>query len=152
MKGRYTVVEVVSHQSESGQPTMISDSRYSRQLLTDEQPFIRKGKANEEWQPLTQGWLPQTSLLCLRNDAGKFSRVPTKEEREELAGMILEVTFTTPVSHLKRDMHDPPAQDPVPAMIILPGESCRFVPFDLGAVRVRSKNGETPYTLSMTPL
>jgi hypothetical protein len=152
-RGRITVVESVYHQTENEQPTMVPESRYSRPCITDEQPFLRKGKIGEQWQSLETGWLPQTSLLRLSNEAGKFSRIPSLEEREQEAAKVIEVAFVPPVDHTpKRDMHSPQQTGPHPCLEIHPGESSRFRPCDLGTIRVRCRSGEAPYHLSLLPL
>ncbi len=135
---RITVVGQACHQGEDGQ-IMPAGRQFSRRLQTDEQPFVRRGRAGEDWQPLPTGWLSQAGFLVLTNDEGVGMQVqPTEAERRDAAGKILEVSSCD--------------GDPGAAWLVPPGEEFRGTPADLAKVRLRCRSGECRYTLTLFPL
>jgi hypothetical protein len=64
---RLTVVEHVYHQPEDA-PAMVSESRWSAWLKTDEQPYGRREvKVGVAWQSLDTGWVKNPSLVVVEN-------------------------------------------------------------------------------------
>ena len=86
-----TVVETVYHQPAGEEPTAVS-VQFVRPLETQEQPYVRKIKVGEQWQPLDLGWVEQPGMILLVNDEGKFTQVnPTDEERAEAESKVIAV-------------------------------------------------------------
>lgn len=140
LKSRLTVICTVYHQP-LAEGAASAESHFARWLETDEQPCIRRLKATPEWQPIEGLWLTESGMLCLTNDEGRFPQVqPTDEERRAAATKVLEVGVLmesgVPVTLFAR---------------ILPGESARFQPHDLTALRIRCRAGVAKYTASVFP-
>ncbi len=115
IKNRLTVVETVYHQTATGEPDSIASS-FFRELDSDEQPYRRKTKVGEEWTPLDLGWIKEAGMLVICNDEGKgLTKIPTPEEKEELAKKVLLLGFAIEGCHFG-------------AFRILPGESFRGSP------------------------
>jgi hypothetical protein len=93
LKSEITVVEQVYHQLSGSQPRAI-ESRFSRELESDEQPYERHLKVGEESVPLDCGWIKEASQLVIINEEGKGLQAnPTDEERKGLACKILEISY-----------------------------------------------------------
>lgn len=129
-----TVVESVYHQVPGEQPTQPVESRYSSELATDEQPFIRKFKVGSEWKALETGWLNDCSMLVLKNEAPHWTVQPTDEERLEAALKVVEMGCGGKAL----------AELP-------PGESLRFRPADICSLRVRCIAGAANCVLCLFP-
>lgn len=92
-KALLTVVQTYYHQQEGMQPTQV-ETRYTRELGTDEQPYVRHGKVGSEWTRLDSGWLTECSLLVIKNNEGRFTdRIPTQEQRQEVMSRVIELAF-----------------------------------------------------------
>jgi hypothetical protein len=145
-KSRLTVVEMVHHAGPNFSPTT-ADSRFARIVDSDEAPYVRPQgfKVGKDWKPLDLGWLTDLpcGMLVIRNEMERFTVAPTQEQLQAARSKILEVTFTV---FTRAD--DPPST----AMLVGPGESCRFMPYDPTAIRVRCLHGETKVTLYVFPL
>jgi hypothetical protein len=148
---RLVVVETVYHQPPQGSP-QAAESRWLRTLASDEQPYVRRVKIGEAWQPLDHGWLAVCSLALVANEAVKFAVVPTGEQRQEAAAQVLEVAFALPdAGKQKRTMHDPPLPPLTPVLEVPPGESLRCSPLDLETVRLRCRKGVATVLLTLYP-
>jgi hypothetical protein len=91
-----TVVQTVYHQPAGEEPTAVT-LQYVRPLETSEQPYVRKIKVGESWQPLDLGWIEQPGMILLVNDEGKFTQtIPTPEERAEAEAKVVEVGLGSP--------------------------------------------------------
>ena len=135
-KGEMTVVEQVYYQVSGGQPRLV-ESRFSRKLESDEQPYERHLKVGVEGAPLDCGWIEKASQLVITNEEGRNLQVnPTDEEREELQRKVLELGYE---------------DCPVPLCLIHPGESIRFCPFSLEGLGVHSRFGVIRFTLHLFP-
>lgn len=135
--GRLTVIEKVYHQLPGEQPTA-TEHQFVRQLRSDEQPFSRKFKVPREWKPLDLGWIECAGMLTIRNEEGRHPVViPTHEQRADIDLRVIEVAF------------DEGAE---PALVVLPGESCRFHPARLRDVRVRCLHGMATATIHLNPV
>lgn len=136
IKDRLAVVETAYHQQFGKQPHSI-ETRFSRQLSTQNQLYERQLVATEEWYPLDCGWLESTGMMVLVNNEGKFLQVqPTDEEREAAERKVLEVSY----------------QDaPHNVWLILPRESMRAQPGDVRKLRIRCQSGVARFTLCLFP-
>lgn len=135
--GRLTVIEKVYHQLPGEQPT-VAEHQFVRQLLSDEQPFARKFKVPHDWKVLDLGWIERAGMLVLRNEEGRHPVVvPTPKERAEIDRRVIEVAFDEGAD---------------PALVVLPGESCRFHPIRLRDVRVRCPAGMASATIHLNPV
>jgi len=134
-----TVVEVVYHQQFGEQPTSI-EHRFDRQLATSEQPYQRRLRASEEWLPLPTGWLPASAvgMMVISNDEGRgLALQPSSEEKEEIAGKILEVSYNSAGDGGKWLIH--------------PGETMRGYPDDAGGLYIRCRRDTARFTLYLYP-
>lgn len=138
---RLTVVENVYHQTQGEDPFHISTT-FERKLQTQEQPYSRTTSVGEEWEQLDCGWLgDNVGMLIIANNEGKFARIPTEEEREEVAKRVLIIGYRY------RDL-DSPACD---AWEIPPGESFRGSPTNSKSLYIKSLSGRTKYTINLIP-
>lgn len=136
---RLTVVEHVYYQSREGGPTQVS-SRFARPCEEDEQPFSRFFKVGEEWASLELAWIERAGQIALANTEGKFTLVPTPEERREVDGRVIEV-----------GAWDSLATRIAPFLIVRPGESARFEPADAKHLRLRCRRGEARVKVDAFP-
>lgn len=149
LRAHITVVESVIHQTPGEQPTM-TESRFTRWLETTEQPFLRKFAVGPAWQKLEIGWLPKAGMLVLANLPERYLRMPTDERKQEDAAKVVEVAFQAADAG-KRDMHSPPKPVLIAAIVVPPGESCRFAPADAATILVRCQSGEVKCALTLLP-
>lgn len=118
--------ETIYHQAAGQQPTS-STSRYAVQLSSDEQPFVRIGfRVGPEWKPLETGWLSAASMLSLSVD--------------DADGPDVAVAIGIQVGVIDSAFS-----------LLKPGQSCRFSPVQLSALRVRSFFGNARCTLRLYP-
>lgn len=123
MKPILTEVFNLHHQPETGQTTTVNEA-VSSESITDEQPVVRRQKAEETWQPLYTGWLDACSCVVLTHKPLIIRQtIPTPEEAKTEAAKRLEVRIGTA------------------EFTIAPGRSMVFNPKDLTAVEVRSEQG-----------
>ncbi len=135
IKNRITVVETVYHQVMGDQPDCL-ESRFTREVESQEQPYRRNCKVGEEWQALDTGWLDEVSMLVIRNEEGTNLQVhPTEEQKADLAKKVLLLSST----------------DSSTNWLILPGESFRGVPSTVKNLEVRSQSGTIRFILYATP-
>ena len=134
---RVTVVETIYHQVQGEQPTTI-ESRYSRNLKTDEQLYQRRFTVTEDWVLLDLGWAGNNiSLLHISNEEGKFPhKIPTPEEIEEVARRVIEVSYA-PTSGM--------------GWSIPPGESIRGIPTRVESLFLRCVCGKAKCVLTLVP-
>jgi hypothetical protein len=152
---RLMVVEMLYHQSIEDQPTAF-ETRFARWLQTDEQPYVRKAKATEEWQPLDTGWLQESSMLLISNVEGTvIDRQPSQEEQDALASRILELgLLVSEAAPSKRTMHSQQGDQQsvvLPFGEIPPGETCRFSPVNLDRILVRCRKRSARYSVTALP-
>jgi len=134
---RVTVVETIYHQVQGEQPTTI-DSRYSRNLETNEQLYQRRFTVAEDWTLIDLGWAGKNvSLLHISNEEGRFPHnIPTLEELEEAAKRIIEVSYV-PTSGM--------------GWSIPPRESMRGLPTKVESLFLRCACGKAKCILTLVP-
>ena len=148
LKANLTVLSTTYYQPPNEQP--ISDERrYSKWLLTDEQPYQRKLKVGPKWTRLDTGWLTECSLVSITNLEGKFTqRIPTQEERDAASARIVEIAFLPPSEYC-------PDKELLirhgPSILIPSGEERNFTPVRLTSVYVRCEAGEAKCSLIVYP-
>lgn len=153
---RIIVVEMVYHQSTEEQPTAI-ETRFARWLDSEEQPFIRRSKVGEEWQPLDTGWIDTAGLILISNVEGTttIQQQPSQQEQDSLTSRVLEIGLITPEPvKSNRTMYSPhqgPSTLIVPFAEIIPGETIRFSPVNLDRMRIRCRNGFGRYSIHVLP-
>lgn len=139
MKARLTIVEQVYHQDSDGNATPAGQP-YSRLLVSDEQPFVRRLEVGPEWVQLPTGWLTQASVLLLTNDGPQKRAVnPTPEEREKDEDCVLWLGLRI------RDM------PPEPFSPLRLSESLRLPPYILSKLFLRCPTGITKVTITLLP-
>lgn len=133
---RLTVVDTVYYQSPD-MPATSAESRFSRELdNTDQQPYVRRTKVTEEWAALDCGWLNECSMLLLVNEEGRgLQKIPTPEEKKEIAFKVLEIRFGSELVE----------------WLIPPGESLRGYPVNPNQMFVRCRSGEAKLTIHLFP-
>jgi hypothetical protein len=134
---RLTVVIQVHHQHEGENPVS-STASFSRFLESQEQPYFRRYKIGENWKDVDFGWVESASYFVVENRAGAASsQLPSEEEKEELAKMILEVAFES--------FENTPWE-------ILPGESIPLLmPRGSVKIKARSQYSEIPASVTAFP-
>jgi hypothetical protein len=142
-----TVTETVYHQVAGEQPTAESN-QFSRRLETSEQPYVRKIRVGEAWQPLDLGWVEQPGMVWLVNDEGRhFQTNPTPEERAAIEAKVIEVVTKVvnagPIAGIL-------AEDSF-SWEVAPGESFRGKPTDAKRVWLRCRSGTARATLRVYP-
>jgi hypothetical protein len=138
---RFVVYEVVSY---AGSPPAQWESRYSRPLTEDEQPYgPRHLKVGPGWAPLDTGWVAGPALLLLSNPRPAWSRQPTADQRKEAEGRVVEVGWDS--------QRGPGYESTFPFALVRPGESCRFEPAAALRLRVRCLAGECRLTVVALP-
>lgn len=134
---RLTVVEQVVHQvpTDPGGPA-VATSRFSRPLKTLEQTYKRRMTVGETPTPLDCGWLRDScGMLVVENAEGRFAQVyPTDEERAAVDARVVEVQFGAEA-----------------AILISPGESCRFQPIDPTRIALRCRSGRAVVQVTLVP-
>ena len=138
-----TVVETVYHQPAGEEPTAVS-VQYVRPLETQEQPYVRKIRVGEQWQPLDLGWIEQPGMIWLTNDEGRGLQVnPTPEERAAIeAKVICLVTKVVNAGVLAGILAEDDFSWEVP-----PGESFRGRPTCAKRVWLRCRSGTAKATI-----
>ena len=134
-----TVTETIYHQSWGEGPTSVN-SAFTRELSIQEQPYSRKIKIGETWQPLDLGWFSDrpndVGMIQLVNEEGHFEQTqPTDEERAEAAAKVIELNFLALTN----------------SWLILPRESFRGCPSLPGGVRIRCRSGVARATINVYP-
>lgn len=126
MAAKLIVVEQVYHQNDGDEPAAY-ESRWCRILLTDEQPYgPRKVKVDREWRLLDTGWLNDASLLGLSNEEGKHLQAnPTAAEADLSSRKVVELSFDGSEA----------------AILIHPGQDCRFSPANVNGIWLRCQAG-----------
>jgi hypothetical protein len=138
MRSRLIVVEHIYHQAINEQPVGV-EARYTRHLMTNEQPYRRKITVREDWQPLDHGWLGACSALHIKNEAAQYQMVPTPEEQREDDARIVELASgTNPVETGN-------------SWLILPGETFRGQPKNLMQLYLRCQRGTATCWLMIFP-
>jgi len=132
---RLTVVETVYYQAYEESPVSI-ESKYERILQTvQEQVYIRRLTATQEWELLEYGWVEDPGLVHIQNLEGKGPSDLPEQERAALSDTLLLL-----VSHNKTL---------ISSWVILAGESMRGLP--QGELFVRSLNKPVRFTLRAIP-
>lgn len=153
---RVTVVEQAYYQSPDDQPRVV-ETRYTQDLQSDEQPYLRVMKLTEEWKPIDCGWIEDASLLILTNEEGRVGTViPPREEQDAAALKVVEVGWEVGAPPTgPRTMHSPEIPPPppiVPCIAVPPGKSVRITPQLLRAMRLRCRSGMARVTVNLFPV
>lgn len=133
------VTEVVYFQSGGGMPEGV-ESRFMRQLASDERPYPPRPKVGAQWCPLECGWLADggVGLVVLANEVTRFRVIPTPEEKAQAEARIIEVGVAA-------------GEAVVAFALVRPGESARFEPADVKALRLRCRAGEAKVSVTLIP-
>lgn len=148
--GARIVAKSTIYYQEESQPIAF-ERGHSESLISNEQPYVRKHKATEEWKPLELAWLNGMELkaLMVTNDEGRFAVNPTPEERVEV--MQKEVLIGLLVGETgKRTQHDPPPTV-VPFLRVTVGDTAIFQPIPGSKLMIKSKSGTTTTLLVAIP-
>ncbi len=134
---RIVVVETVHFQGE-GEPVTI-DSRWSKVVASEDQPYVRRFKVGAEWQRLDEGWVRECSQLTLSHESPSYQVNPTEEQRKEDETVTIEVGLRMADGHVE------------PALLLPSRESLRVRPKDSGSWFVRSTGRPAWCTVSVFP-
>ena len=130
---RLTVIETVYYQLSNSQPMSVP-VRFTRQIKTDEQPWVRKIQVGENWQPIDKGWIKNCSMLMLVNEEGSgLQKVPTEEERRDISARVVLIGNDSFCVRVR------------------PGESCRIEPDDFLDANLICMQGKARCTLYIFP-
>jgi hypothetical protein len=81
------------HHEHLGSPPVSCGGNFASMLETCEQPYVRRVKLGENWEPLDTGWLARkpVSLICLRNVTRISSphQVPSQEDLKDLSERVI---------------------------------------------------------------
>ena len=136
---RIAVRELLYHQAPQEQPTAV-ESVFSRPLVSDEQPYVRKVKVGGAWEAVETGWLVDAGMLHLANEEGRFQQVqPTPAERAAAARKVVEVGLAVAEGEV------------VVCWLLRPGESLRAEPAEVGRLRLRCREGVARVTVNVFP-
>lgn len=136
-KPRLTVVETVYHQIPGESPSEFS-CKFSQEIESDEQPYQRKKKIGEKWEPLDLNWLKDDcGMVCICNEAKVNQRGQTEEEKEAISKQIIQIGFRVNPDY--------------PDLEVFPGESVRFRPYAPHFVCLRCQSGKVRYSLFIVP-
>jgi hypothetical protein len=140
--GKLVVVESVYHQRRDAQPAA-AESRFSRWLATDAPAYVDEFTAEAEWQPVQMGRVKAAGMVVAENLEGTdLVRVPTPEQRAEVASRVLAVAFLLPGEA-------PSAL--LARLAIPPGESARFQPAAGVTVYLRAAAGQVRARVTTIP-
>ncbi len=145
IKDRITVVSTVYLQPAGEKPASV-ESRFDRELETQEQFYTRRLKATEEWQLIDPGWLgvDGIGMMVIANDEGKnLQTIPTDEEKADTATRVLEICFLYPT---KMENFPFACQ-----WLTLPGESMQAYPSTLTGLHIRCRKDTAKFTVSLFP-
>lgn len=138
-KRRLVVVEYMTHQSASGESST-GDTRFSRQLETDEQPFERRFEVRHLFSPIPMGWLEDAAKA---GPLGMLSLQNLHHEKDAILEIGILVTIPQEPEG-ERSMFSAQKLEPVLVLfaILSPGESLRLQPINLHAYRIRATSEE----------
>jgi len=137
---RLVLVETLYHQITGEEPSQFS-FKSTQRLTTDEQVFTRRCKIEYDWVKLETGWLKEASRVLISNTTGsRRSTIPTEEEQEEVDRSQLIILLC-----------EPKYADKVSPIVVKPGDSVHFVPFDLDKVYLRATLNFVDCTLTTFP-
>lgn len=133
-RARVTVVEQVYCCTADDQP-LSQENRFQLRITSDEQPYFRRFRISENWQPLDAGWLQSASMVVIANEEGKQqTKIPTPDEAAELAARVVEV-----------------GRDGIAFARVRPGATARFEPAALTQLQLRCCSGTATVTLMAAP-
>jgi hypothetical protein len=118
------VVDTLHFQVSGQQPSSIPTCRFTRDLTTDEEPYLRSVKPSPEWTKLDSGFIAPDGCAMLRiaSDAKSTGTV---------------------------ELRSGPDSD---TLLLPPGESMRFQPSDLARWELRCVRGHARCSVVVLPL
>jgi hypothetical protein len=130
---RLVVVEQVHHQEQGAEPTSL-DTRYSLELSSEEQPYLRRLSIGEELSRMDFGWTREPVLLVLRHERLVRAVHPSEAERaaDEARRVVLLVGDRAFAE-------------------VRPGSSLRFEPSAGAELNVRCTQGTAKCTIMVVP-
>lgn len=140
-KNRMTVVQYVYHQVPGEQPKLY-ESRFSRELTTIEQPYVRITQIGSEWIPLDLGWLKDCgvgTVVIENNEGQRFQVIPTKEEKEVISKREVEIALCNE------------GEEPRAFLFVPPTETVRFSPRCPNLLKIRCLQGHAKITIQVFP-
>jgi hypothetical protein len=145
-----TVVEQIYHQPAGEEPTAYHHS-FVRKLFIQEQPYSRKIKVGEGWQPLDLGWFRDRpdaiGMVQVVNSEGRLTQTqPTDEERAAVAAKVICV-----VSKVVGDRIIGVLAEDDFCWQIFPGESFLGSPTNANRLWIRCKSGVAQATVNVFP-
>lgn len=153
-KSQIIVVEMLYHMPLEDQPTC-TESRFSRWVMSDEQPYRRVCKVKEDWQGIDIGWLVDSGvgMLHIENTEGiSLQTQLTEQEQSNLNNRILEVGIAvSEAQQRQRTMHDPVMLQISTFARIPPKESIRFTPLEGATYVIRCRHDTARCIITALP-
>lgn len=138
---RITVVHVLYHQSPERDAKGV-ESRFTRIISDDGQPYMRETRFEDQWSLLDTGWIKSPGIVVIENRGTHFRVNPTEdEERRARAKSILVGVRPS----LFGDT------DPTPFAVIPPGESLTLTPASDSTLFVRCAAGSVAGVIHAFP-
>lgn len=157
--GRFGVNQTVYYYGAGKSEHKSYNSTYSAACQMNEAPYERNLRVTQEWQQLDVGWFrdypdKQPEEMLLINEEGSLlQRIPTEEEKAEIASRIVEVGVATgELLDTKVLLHaSNTASIFQKVAIIKPGRSLRYSPQEIGRVWLRCRKGVARVSLILIP-
>lgn len=138
-RNRMTTTETVTYEREDGDPFQVN-TKCSRAIEQDTQPYQREIKVTDEWKPIDLGWAVEwdkIGTIHIEHLGEKTpQRNPTPEEKLESASRSLYVTL---------------GSDSKAFLEYFPKDSFRAILSDPRALRIRAKSGSIRCLLTIFP-
>lgn len=127
------VVEQIYH-LQSGSPIVWIDTRYKRDLNTDEQTYDRRTKATDEWRRLDYGWAETPAMIIVRNEEAESEKMI--ELGIDTPSASRPSRYTAQPYEVHRVLTIPPGEsarltNPEPMMIRASGSKCKYTLYAL---------------------
>lgn len=146
--GRFGVNQTVYYYGAGNPQHKSYNSTYSAKCDMNEAPYERNLRVTEEWQQLDQGWFKDypgkepEEMLLINEEGSLLQRIPTEEEKVEIASRIVEVGVKIVVTE---------GVGIVDVARIKPGRSLRYSPQEIGRVWLRCRKGVARVSLVLIP-
>lgn len=137
-KPRIVVKETIYHQRDFRENPITLSKGFCAELSSDEEPYQRKPKIGEKWEPLDCGWLSlNRGTIRIENLAKQEKQgILSEEEEAELAKQVIRIRFSA---------------DSCGDIAIPPGEAVRFRPHTNDPIGICCSHGTVRYSLFIVP-
>ncbi len=143
-KSTVNILSTVYHRNPGENPITL-ETNMRHELVSDEQPYQRRCRVGEEWEPLDFGWLApkdgplDVGSIHIVNEEGKFlQKQPTPEQRAKTEAKILEIRVT-------------PDNCCWGYFLIAPGQPFYNYPTQPKDLQIRCQKGIARFTITVFP-